>query len=311
MPRSADVEVTTKCNLACVICQRTYWARPSIDMPYSLFRKSIGQIPPLQSVKLHGIGEPLLNPSLVDMIRYAKQAGLFVWTYTNGTLLYVSDNADKLLFSGLDLLRVSVNGADARSYERIRPCVKWAEFIKGVQHLVERRSALNADMTIELWVVGMQSNIGQAAEFVRLGARLEVDAVRIQMVANTYEYKPEVGQRLTQIPIQPGDSVQVYLEEARAVARQSDITFEAASGKQHSETNRCPWPFTRTFISAEGFVVPCGTIADPGTVNLGKLSQNTFQEIWQSVGYQTLRGRHLAGNIPVYCQRCYGIAGAK
>lgn len=308
LPRSADIEVTTKCNLQCVMCQRTYWTRPSVDMPYELYRRCIRQIPTLKSVKLHGIGEPLLNPCLFDMIRHSKEAGLFVWTYTNGTLLRMNDNADKVLISGLDLLRISVDGADARSYEATRIGGTWSEFVESVRYLVERRAVLGAKTAIELWVVGMKSNIGQAAEFVRLGARLGVDAVRIQMVANTYDYKPEVGQMLHEIPIEPGDRASLFLGQAQAAARRLGITFEAASGKQHSATNRCPWPFTRTFVSAGGSVVPCGTIADPGTVNMGGLLQRPFREIWQGEAYQTFRDRHLIHNIPTYCRRCYGMA---
>jgi len=239
------------------------------------------------------------------MIRYAKRAGLFVWSYSNGTLLHLSNHADQLLLSGLDLLRVSIDGTDARSYERIRVKASWDQVIENVQFLVQRRKALGSDLAIELWMVGLKSNICQAPDLAELGARLQVDAARIQMVANTYDYKPEVGQRLVSIPIKLEDNPQLHLMQAQERARQLNITFEAATQKQHSRQSQCPWPFTRTFISVEGLVVPCGTIADPRAVNFGSLAAKDFEVIWKSDAYQAFRERHIAYDIPRFCQRCY------
>lgn len=307
-PKSIDIEVTTKCNLKCTICQHTYWNRASIDMPFGLFQNILHQIPTLKSIKLHGIGEPLLNPSLIDMITLAKKSDLFVWTYSNGTLLHRNNQINRLLGSGLDLLRLSLDGTDENSYEAIRKGATWKQVVRNIEILIERRRTLALNTAIELWMVGMKTNIMQASKLVELGANLGVDAVRIQMVANTYDYKAEIGTRLAKIPIQQDEKIKNILDQAHQRARHLNITFEATTGKQYSSGNKCPWPFTRAFISAEGIIVPCGTIADPKTVEMGSIREKTFEQIWEGEKYLWFRNLHVIQDIPTYCQRCYHIS---
>lgn len=307
MPRSIDIELTTRCNLLCVMCQHTYWKRPPLDMPLSMFQNILQDIPSLSSVKLHGVGEPLLNPQLVDMIYLAKQKDLFVWTYTNGTLLHVDRQIDRLLDSGIDLLRISMDAADKATYECIRVGSRWEQVVENVKLLIKRRKELGSNTQVELWMVGMHSNIDQACSMVELGVKLGVDAVRIQMVANTYSYKPEVGQLLTSIPITKEDLADRHLQTAAEQARRLKILFEAETGKQYTEHNKCPWPFSRSFISAEGWVVPCGSIADPNTISFGSVAHKEFQAIWENEAYRRFRESHLLFKIPSFCSRCYSM----
>jgi radical SAM protein with 4Fe4S-binding SPASM domain len=289
------------------MCQRSYWTRPSIDMSLDLFKQIIEQIPSLTSMKLQGIGEPLLNPNFFEMISHAKRAGLYVWSYTNATLLHLHDFAARLTHSGLDLLRISLDGTTMQSYEQIRIGANWNSVLNNIRLLVQAREATKSSLKIELWMVGMTSNIHQTSDLVKLGARLRVDAVRIQMLANTYSYNPEVGNRLVNIQIGKAPSVADHLSAAQTLASQLGITFEAERGKQSSLENKCTWPFTRTFISAEGLVVPCGTIADPRIVNFGSITEESFYEIWVSDEYEAFRNQHIAYEIPDCCRTCYGL----
>ena len=50
-------------------------------------------------VALHGWGEPLLNPELFKMIRYAESKGVHTNLTTNGTL--IEENIGNILDSGL------------------------------------------------------------------------------------------------------------------------------------------------------------------------------------------------------------------
>jgi radical SAM protein with 4Fe4S-binding SPASM domain len=287
------------------MCQRTYWSRPSIDMPFALFEHVLDEIPSLQSVKLQGIGEPLLHPDLYQMIGHARQRGLYVWTYTHGMLLGQKRHIAKLLESDLNLLRISVDGGNAETYEAIRAGARWELLLENIAAVVEARNAAHSRLQIELWMVALRSNVAMAQELVRTGARLGVDAVRVQTVANTYDYNGDVMANLG--PLLPADDFRLHLRAAAAEADRGGLTFEAASGKTHSRTNLCPWPTSRTFISAEGLVVPCGTIADPRVINFGSIARRPFTEIWHSPEYAEFRARHHDYDIPAACTRCYGL----
>ena len=72
LPKRIDIEPTIRCNFRCPICQRTYWSRKANDMSLDQFRVIIRQFPDLERMKIQGMGEPLLNINLVEMINCAK-----------------------------------------------------------------------------------------------------------------------------------------------------------------------------------------------------------------------------------------------
>ncbi len=72
-----QVEVTTRCNAACVYCPRTAYGQgwEERDLPLETFRKLAPFLPKVKHVHLQGWGEPLLHPGFFDMAAAAKAAG--------------------------------------------------------------------------------------------------------------------------------------------------------------------------------------------------------------------------------------------
>jgi MoaA/NifB/PqqE/SkfB family radical SAM enzyme len=72
-PRNLYLETTSRCNLRCKGCiqHRGIW-EPQRDLSLQELIMICDQLPELGRVALHGIGEPLLNEELLDMIRYLK-----------------------------------------------------------------------------------------------------------------------------------------------------------------------------------------------------------------------------------------------
>ena len=73
-----------------------------------------------QALTLLGEGEPFLYPHLFDVIALAKEAGIHVVLFTNGTLL-TTESALALIESGLDVLKVSLWASSPEEYERNYP----------------------------------------------------------------------------------------------------------------------------------------------------------------------------------------------
>jgi len=90
-------------------------------MKWDLFCKIIDEIAPYAKIiKLHWVGEPLIHPMIVDMIRYAKattDAQLFMST---NALLLGNALAEEIRISGLDKIIFSLDGNSSKTYERIR-----------------------------------------------------------------------------------------------------------------------------------------------------------------------------------------------
>ena len=71
-------------------------------------------------IDLYGLGEPLLNPRFVDMVRYLKQADCcsMIRTTTNGSLL-TPELCDELVDSGLDYIKISIEGMSSEDYQKL------------------------------------------------------------------------------------------------------------------------------------------------------------------------------------------------
>jgi len=102
LPKNLYVESTNRCNLKCKTCiqYRGNW-EPQRDLSLAELVMITDQLPELEWTALHGIGEPLLNPALPDMIRHLKNRQVVVCLNSNGILLdEIHQNA--LIDAGLE-----------------------------------------------------------------------------------------------------------------------------------------------------------------------------------------------------------------
>ncbi len=155
------VEPTSRCNLSCRTCVRNTWDEPLGDMDMDVFRRLAGQLrgfPHLESVMFGGFGEPTAHPGLPDMVRSVKAAGLRAEVTTNGTRL---DDAliDGFLAERLDTLWISLDGADAESYESIRAGSSWSRVLGNVERLARRNGRGSHEVDVGIAFVVMRSNL--------------------------------------------------------------------------------------------------------------------------------------------------------
>ena len=122
-PMCVDIEVAAICDLACPFCYRQSIATPDKVMSLDLFHTIIDQCIDIgvPSVKLNWRGEPLLNPKLPEMIKYAKNKGILeVIINTNATTLDKKTSL-AIIDAGLDLMIYSFDGGSKETYEKMRP----------------------------------------------------------------------------------------------------------------------------------------------------------------------------------------------
>lgn len=137
------VEPTNTCNLKCVMCpqscadikfQRGF-------MPFDLFRKIIDEAERyVYDMNLHHTGESLMHPDIIEMIRYAKRAGIYTRMHTNATLL-TPDKAQGILDAGLDFLSFSFDGFDKQTYEEIRRGANFENTLHNILNFLRLKKA--------------------------------------------------------------------------------------------------------------------------------------------------------------------------
>lgn len=115
-PLHVDFEASSRCNLSCPMCFRHHFDNEQafMDMDFALYRKGIDECARhgLYSIRLSWRGESTLNPTLLDMIRYAREAGIKEVSFlTNGSAL-TEEFSMGLIHAGLDYITISVDGLD-------------------------------------------------------------------------------------------------------------------------------------------------------------------------------------------------------
>lgn len=147
-PLHLDIEVTNACNLKCPMCPRTIMiakdTMPKIGFIDFEFYKSLidqGAANGMASMKFNYLGEPLLHPKIVEMVAYAKDAGVIdTMINTNGVLL-TEKMSEALLDAGLDNLFVSIDSANKERYEAIRVGAKFEEVVDNIKNFVSLKES--------------------------------------------------------------------------------------------------------------------------------------------------------------------------
>jgi MoaA/NifB/PqqE/SkfB family radical SAM enzyme len=312
------LETTNRCNLLCTTCPRTYEElEPPADMSWELFTRIVDQYPKIARVVLHGIGEPMMVKDLPRMVRYLKARGSYVLFNTNGTLLRPKKGRE-LIEAGLDELRVSLDAAEARAFKLVRGRDWFERIVRNVRDFVALKGQLQAaNPRLSLWLTGLRETLEQLPDFIRLAADLGVLEVHLQRLVHFPE-----GQGLARPQSSLFERLQTeeagYLEEARRVAAEHGVTFDA-SGAAEPEASLTradgtqPWsicrrPWTLMYFTAHGRAIPCCiapfSMRGYESFTLGDASQQSLRDIWNGPGYRNFRSALLSAAPPPACASC-------
>src|SRR5215218_4404223 len=124
LPPFLQIEPVGQCNLRCQMCPIQFRQDgppygPLAFMEFDAFTRILDQYGTITDLHLQGLGEPMMHPRFFDMVAYATAKGIRVTTNSNLTVVN-GRRADQIIQCGLDTLNVSIDGATASMYERIR-----------------------------------------------------------------------------------------------------------------------------------------------------------------------------------------------
>ena len=148
MPLHLDIEASSKCNLRCTFCDKLPNLKPGQlgNLDFSLFQHIIDQFSgenKLWGLKLSYRGEPMLNPKVPEMVKYAKEHGVLdVYFNTNGMFLD-EKTCNALVEAGLDRISISIDGITAEQYESVRIGAKFDRLLDGLRALWWERKKRN------------------------------------------------------------------------------------------------------------------------------------------------------------------------
>jgi MoaA/NifB/PqqE/SkfB family radical SAM enzyme len=316
LPRSLYLETTNRCDSKCQTCIRTFETlEPPADLTLERVQAIVAQFPVLDRVVLHGIGEPLLNPQIFDIVTYLKTRVASVLFNSDGISL-TSARAARLVESGLDEYRVSVDAATAATYRRLRGVDRFERVRTNVARLVGLQRQLGRTTPrVSLWFTATRANIDELPGFVQLAADLGVGEVYVQrLVFNGLGLATEANALHGRLRARELER----LSEAEALATRRGIAMRASglntplASLQVNDDAR-PWsgcqrPWTLAYVTANGNVLPCcvspWVARDYAGLILGNAFDERFEKIWDGARYQQFRTDFETTTPPDPCRGC-------
>lgn len=303
MPIKMDIENVSRCNLRCDMCQMTTFKgqKRAEDLSLEDFEKIIDEQIGIFEIKIQGLGEPFLQKDFIKMVEYASKKNIWVRTTTNATIIDRNEFYKKIIDAGVGEIQFSIDGTTKKTYEKIRIGANFEKVVKNCKLINSYCNSKGADKT-RMWVLLQDTNFHELHDFPAFTKELGFKRVTISMDINGWgddkwtekNKDKKVSNKMTQ------EDIDRLLEEAKRL--DIDLTFWDITEK-YSKDNLCPWPFERSYISSDKYVVPCCMIGNPEIFNFGKLG--SFKEIWNSKEYEKFRKDHIDGNIPDICKYCY------
>jgi len=280
-PLNLNMEVTTRCNLACTFCSQPSLTKEQLgDMPWELFTRVIdeGKRYRTPAVNLNGLGEPTLLKDLPRRIAYAKQSGFVdVMFHTNGTIM-TKALAASLIEAGLDRIIFSVDSPDRETYEAMRIRSKWDRVVSHVRCFAQVRQELGrATPIIRTTMVVTDKTVHQVGDFLKLWKPV---ADQITVGDLTWRTKALKDGEWTN---QERSAIPVDMDQVKKEAIRRKIPFA------------CPYLYQSTFAFWNGDVIPCSNPNARKQMVLGNLDQSPLHEVWLGKAYQDVRRLHAAG----------------
>ncbi len=273
-PISISFEPTTSCNLRCPECPSGLRAftRPTGMLQKDFFRETIDQLyRELLYLVFYFQGEPYLNPSFLNMVKYASSKKIYTATSTNAH--YLNDaNARRTIESGLDRLIISIDGTTQEVYQQYRVGGQLDKVLEGARNIVKWKKELKSKTPFIIFqFLVVKPNEHQIETVKKLGKEIGADAVWFK-TAQVYDYETDPNQLIPTL-----DKYSRYKKDS-----------EGKVQVKNELQNHCWRLWHSPVITWDGLVVPCCFDKD-ARHQLGDLKGKSFREIWNNENYIRFR----------------------
>lgn len=280
-PVFISIEPTNVCDLECPVCETgaKVLDRPKGRMSLEHYEHLIDRIKRhTNAIQLYFMGEPFLHNQVYDMIRYAKDQGIFVNTYSNGSVL----DPERTVASGLDEVNFNISGLTQETHQFYRINSNLEQVIANIKALAAARERFYAGRPagtprtprISVGLIVMKQNEHEVDEFLRAAQTWGVD--RAHVVDPCVR---DMAQALTMLP----ENKQYWFYDEEAFKR-------GVLKPKYVPDNRCDWIYYSTMITWDGNVVPC--CRDPKAKwVMGNVFKEDFGRIWNNAKYREFRRR--------------------
>lgn len=308
-PLHAQIGIADPCNHKCVFCwdhppderenvdteNRFGLARPGV-MPLEQFKGIVDDLYDLgtRRIDLIGRGEPLLNRSALDMVRYVKSRHMQALLFTNGSRLF-EPIAKGFVDCKIDCVHISLNAGTPETYPHIHVTEKPTDYLnvkKNLRFLADCKIAAGTELPyLNLSFVISSKNFFEIEKMIEVA--YEVGAQQAEFVHSvTHSGTTDLALSEEQYRLLQ-DSLPAARHKAKELGVLNNLAeFGAATPPYMVNEMVGPavvpcyvgWYFT--VILGNGSVMPCCQCTAPVDQ---VTNERRFAEIWASPQYADFR----------------------
>jgi len=291
--RLLQMESAIACNLRCVMCPWREITKDSTNrglMSPQIWASIRPHLTEVKSVDFTGGGEPLLQPELEAWIADAKRAGCETGFLSNGLLLQ-KERLVRILEAGVDWICISMDGATADTYNRIRIGSDFERVCENVANIAALRTAKLPKTMINF--VMMDINLDQFEKIVGLAAKLGVDQVNFKQCDVSRGTSGKGHGLFGTEETRDIRRLKKSLQKARRLAKKLKVATTAAAFTPQERPVCAQDPRDSLFVRYDGVVAPCIGLANGGSttfldkeavmpsVHYGRLPDDDLTALWQ------------------------------
>lgn len=313
MPRRRSLvvrmDITNKCNLDCVQCtlaaNRLALGEPASDMSVELFARVAREIFPYSHlVALSCEAEPTMHGRFEDILKVLGETRGPAYLMTTNATTLTERRVQALFDCGMAGLNVSIDGATAATFERIRRRGRFDRVVEAIGRInrVKAAGGLGRDDAPQLQInyTLMRSTIRELPRVVELCREWNVHRLTLQHVygvdrtglhGESLVHEPALSDRILR---ECQDACAAYgIRTTFPTLFEPDPEPSPATEAAAEPPLSCFAPWRMVRIRWNGTLHPCDLW---GGAPIGDLRASSFEEIWNSRDYLRLRWDHARGH---------------
>jgi pyrroloquinoline quinone biosynthesis protein E len=285
-PLALIAELTHRCPLHCVYCSNpSELTNRAEELPTEIWSRVFHQAAQLGVLQadLTG-GEPLARPDILELIRSARTAGLYVNLITSGMPLDEARLA-KLIEAGLDHFQLSFQAAREDTAEEISGTKSHTQKLRVLEWLKKVRVAVTLNFVIH------RRNIDQIEEMLQIAE--SSSATRIEF-ANVQYYGWAFANRENLLPTREQLDRSLEVIKSGDARLRGKIRIESVVPDYYAKYPKpCMggWGRKLMLITPNGEALPCHAAKIIPNLHFANVKHSSLSEIWQtSEAFQKFRG---------------------
>ena len=223
------IDVSNKCNLRCTMCHFSFdkvFYRPAEHMKPEDFQRVAAEVfPYAHTVVLSAGSEPTVSPYFAEILHLASRWPLQELKFLTNATRLTKTLAATILDSSVTQIDISIDGACAETYEKIRRGGRFENVVNNIRHMRDMKHlrGLTAPL-MQFNVTLMRSNLLELDQFVDLAEECGVERIGCRHLM-PYAGLDVAAESLFDIPMEANRAFRRFVERVERSPTVQLITF--------------------------------------------------------------------------------------